>query len=408
MQPNKIIKNRNNVITTADNFTLFDRLYSETNDGSFAYMSNQNGLQLYKGSLMMVYSISLSKTNLSINNAKIVDDINKSVELVYNSDEDALILRDNFSNYPLWKYFGARDCPYLKSNDLMCNSIYSLNSLFNSKNNNNNWIGLFDNMLLFDDNTYTLNLTSVYNVKSSDPIYSIELTENGDLVSNDNKFVLHKEFFKKEDYYTLELFKPETYDKNILVMKSSRGEYKWSTGFIRNRPLYTNLLFSGDSFTEGEMLYCGTYSLILLEGKLIYRDHNTKEETVIEKKHANIKKLEIKDFGMSVFDIYNEPYIIVSAKNDEDFKYGYLTCDTRDKTVYYSDGKGGVKWSYPEKIYPIDYISPLAEQPDKTVWLYNEELKKCIHAPKNEKENIVLGECDDREYDQWIISYYGI
>jgi len=46
--------------------------------------------------------------------------------------------------------------------------------------------------------------------------------------------------------------------------------------------LYASRIYIGDSFESGEMLYYNSYSLILLEGKFIYRDHVSGIDNVIK------------------------------------------------------------------------------------------------------------------------------
>jgi len=91
---------------------------------------------------------------------------------------------------------------------------------------------------------------------------------------NSNQYTLHEEFFVSDEYYYL-------YENNLnLVLKSNWGEYKWALNKeITNRDYDTNAIYIGQSFGEGEMLYYGDYSIIILNGKLLYRDHIPKEES---------------------------------------------------------------------------------------------------------------------------------
>ena len=51
---------------------------------------------------------------------------------------------------------------------------------------------------------------------------------------------------------------------------------------ISNRLYDANEIKIGEFFKEGEMIYCGDYSMIIFNGKLLYRYHKSKTSTEIK------------------------------------------------------------------------------------------------------------------------------
>jgi hypothetical protein len=265
-------KDRDGNIDVANTFTTYDRLMSIQSDGKYAYISNNYGLHLIgKGFFNEIYEIKIKEKKFVINNI-IIATHDEDLKLIYDSEPNSLILQTN-NKEMVWRYGSFLYCDVLNSSDKNCNVVYSLSPIRNK--NNVQWLHLSCNGILYGE--FYMELMNINKYLSfGDVVYSIILSETGDIIIN-NEIYLHKEYHIKEDFYTLKSIN----NGLTLALKSSRGEYKWCSNYINNRPLYASRIYIGDSFEEGEMLYCHNYSLIILEGNLIYRNHVDGTEKVV-------------------------------------------------------------------------------------------------------------------------------
>ena len=400
-------------IDVSNYFTTYDRLLSIRGDGRFAYLSNNYGLQLIgKGFLWQIYEMKINETSFSINDSVIVNNT-KDLKLEYDSEPNALLLSDKPKNY-IWKYHGSLICDYISSAKDNCNGIYSLTPLYR-KNNTNPWLQLdYDGKLYGSFDLELLNIQKYLNV--TDPIYSLILNKNGDIVINGDKY-LHKEYHRIENYYTLELINSETdnndllkytYIKNdnneiivnnyinnelTLALKSSRGEYKWCNNYIINRPIYASRIYIGDSFIEGEMLYCNSYSLIVLEGKLIYRNHvDGTEKVVYSVPNVRLTSLAVTDRNIVLLSDNKIQYTL-SDNLTKSNTNSFLSCDFSDNSVYWDDGNGKVLWKYS--------INNSPNSGSNAVFLYNKYYNKCLYAEPYTNEPITYEDCKDKNKYKW-------
>ncbi|ORY38100.1 hypothetical protein LY90DRAFT_511012 [Neocallimastix californiae] len=204
-------------------FTPFDRLISIDGSGEFIYLSNRNGLEFKYGSSPLIRSIAIENNNLYIDN-KIVINNNKNLELIYDSTFDKLVANNNIHEN-IWEAYGEKKCKLI-SNDINCNTLFSYSKL---NTLNSQWFILFDNNLyynninlnnaqeVFDINNY---MKTIYKLFNNEPVYSLSLNENGDIALNDNKYILHKEYFTSDDDYYLYA------QRDNAILRSSTGEYK--------------------------------------------------------------------------------------------------------------------------------------------------------------------------------------
>jgi len=263
------------IIKVDNKMNVFDRFVSTKRNykDKLVYLSSSTGLEFQEGTLLSLYNMYMSKNSFYINNSKIINS-SKGMILEYNPISDKLIMANSTSKN-IWElYGGITVCDKLISNNNTCNTMYSMNQVL-VKNNPVYYNFKGNNLLEYKSpettNYITFNLTEYMNI--NDPIFAISLTANGNIELNNGQYTLHEEYFVPDEYYYL-------YENNSnLVLKSSRGEYKWALNKkITNRDYDANAIYIGQSFGEGEMLYCGDYSMIILNGKLLYRDHITKVE----------------------------------------------------------------------------------------------------------------------------------
>ncbi|KAG4085868.1 hypothetical protein H8356DRAFT_1374453 [Neocallimastix lanati (nom. inval.)] len=326
-------------------------MISNTGGGNFIYLSNKHGLEFSNGVYKGINNLSILNDNFYINNQLIIKN-NKNMRLTYDGINDKLIIKNK--THTVWEIYGNKPCNNLISNNDECNNIYSLNSfvaLSNSIDKNNdlskrnvngvtNNLHLSSNLLLYNNDKYYFNITKYLNLE--EPLFSHSLNENGNIFVNNNKYILHEEYYKQDKYYEL-----INIDDN-LILKSSTGEYKWTLKNIYNRPFNSSEIKIGDSFREGEMLYCGNYSMIILNGKLLYRDHKSKISTEIKYSKNNssyLYKIVVGSNNISFKDktdedIYNIYYNKIS-KNSK------LYCDKNTRSIVWKIDNT-IKWKYPE------------------------------------------------------------
>jgi len=88
-----------------------------------------------------------------------------------------------------------------------------------------------------------------------------------------------------------------------------------------------------DSFTKGEMLYCNNYSLIILDGKLIYGDHvKLTEEVVFEFPNVNLVKLVITDRNLILISDNKVQYELTNRLSNRNLNT-FLLCNFNDNSV---------------------------------------------------------------------------
>jgi len=371
-------------IDIANSFTTYDRLLSINGDGNFAYISNLYGLQLIgKGFFNEIYQMMIFE-NMFVINAKIIVHSDERLKLIYDSEPNSLLLT-NYNENIIWRYDGYIYCDVLSSSDENCNSIYSLSPLYNK--DNNKWLHLNDNGILFGEFYVELMNLNDY-LKTNDVIYSLRVTEDGDILVNKDKY-LHKEYYRKEKLYTLEVLE----DGLTLALKSSRGEYKWCNNYINNRPLYAGRIYIGDSFEEGEMLYCQNYSLIVLEGNLIYRNHvDGTEKVVYSVPNVRLTSLAVTDRNIVLLSDNKVQYIL-SDNIAESNTNSFLSCDFSDNSVYWDDGNGKVLWKYS--------INNSSNSKSNAVLLYNKYYNKCLYAEPYTNEPITYEDCKNKDKYKW-------
>jgi len=394
----------NGKITTDNTFTIHDRLLSTDKSDRFIYISNIFGLEFNTGLYYGITSMNLKNKNFYINDDIVIKNRNQ-MELKYKGEYDKIELR-NSTNY-LWEMYGGfKECDYIISNDENCNTLYTVNTLnvtyvSPTIKERNGVINFYNNYLHYIEynkiNEFNIfNITEYTNIK--EPIYSLSLTKNGNIGLNDNQYLLHKEYFKPDEYYYM-------FIKNRnLILKSSTGEYKWAVNkTISNRPYDAKEIKISHSFEEGEMLYCGDYSMIILNGKLLYRDHNLKTSTEIDyvkNNSAYLFKIEVGSNNISFIDKNNKT--INSIRSPIINNNSRLYCDIRTRSIAWDIGNKQIMWSYPIiNSTPSTSIStssstpePLKPQSRKYIWLYNRYYKQCLYMVNQRGNNIRYEKCN--------------
>ena len=98
------------------------------------------------------------------------------------------------------------------------------------------------------------------------------------------------------------------------------------------------------------MIYCDDYSVIILDGKLLYRDHKTQSETEIEYKQdlsSNLYEIEVGD-NIIVFKDKSGKSIYVRGSEYEPNENSMLRCEKSNHGIVWDNGTGKIIWSYPE------------------------------------------------------------
>jgi len=334
----------------------------------------------------------MSKNNFYINDDMMINN-NKGMILEYNPIIDKLIMSNN--NKHIWELYGGINlCDYLISNNNTCNTLYSLNQMavkrntefYNFKGNNILEYGSPSTKQLL-----SFNITNYTNIK--EPIYALSLSNNGNIELNNGKYLLHKEYFVADDYYSLLV---ENESKN-LVLKSSTGEYKWALNkLITNRPYDASEIKIGESFKEGEMLYCGDYSIIILNGKLLYRNHKSKTSTEIKYSSnysAYLYKIVVGTKSISFRDKNNEDIDILLTNNKSN-NNSRLRCEkSSSHGIVWDNGDNQIFWKYT--------INDSSEPKSNAVWLYNKYYNKCLYTNGFKNEPITYEDCVDHNKYKW-------
>ncbi|ORX98451.1 hypothetical protein LY90DRAFT_519983 [Neocallimastix californiae] len=384
-----------NKIISDNTFSVYDKLYSSDKIDENVYISNRFGLEFVNGFILNLKSMNINKNVFYINNYPIIKNSNQ-MKLEYRGEFDKLIIT-NSTHYVWDMYGGIVDCMYFISNDEKCNTLYTYNTMnitYTSPINEeyNGIINFYRNTLQFhryNDNNESFGIFNMTEyTKISDPIYAFTLTNEGNIILNNNEYTLHKEYFKPDDYYYL-------YVKNRnLILRSSTGEYKWAYNkSITNRSYDAKEIKIGDSFEENEMIYCGDYSMIILNGKLWYRNHKTKTSTEIKyspNKSGYLYKIDIGSNSIIFLNKENKSINhIISPIESFDSK---LRCDITTHTIVW-EINNTVKWRYPE-INPTKDEQPFIPQDKKYILLYNRNYRRCLYADSRIGKNVRYEDCN--------------
>eukprot|EP00833_Pecoramyces_ruminatium_P009370 jgi/Orpsp1_1/1183402/evm.model.c7180000085040.1 len=351
----------NHKIIVDKTFSTYDRMLALDGSDDFLYMSNNNGLEFKTGPMKSVRNITLKNNNLYMNDRIIIQDY-PYMKMQYNGNDDKLVIT-NSSRKTIWELYANKTCETLTSSDSNCNTIYTNSLLYYNREKYSDFKYYLNKNMLFYTNSlneseyYFFNISSYFKNSFDDSVYSISLKDNGDITMNDDKYTLHKEFFKPDPPYRLV---PEGYN---LVLYSNSNERKWGlNSYITNRPYDTNKLFPGDSFEEGEMLFCGNYSMSITNGKLLYRNHETLEVTEIDfgaNYNTYLSYITITRSSLRFFDKNNKNIEYVESKYKSN---SILRCELSSSSIVWEDGNGDILWSYPEFI-PKPEPSPTTTKP---------------------------------------------
>jgi len=316
---------------------------STEGDENYVYLSIEDGLKLKDKSIHDITNMKIENNNFLINN-KIVIKNKNNMELSYNGVMNKLIIVDK-TKEDIWELYGSKNCDEIISNNENCNIFYTFNQI--SITNTNEMFYLKDNVLLYSKNPESskINKFDVSKYTGNDPVYSINLNSDGSIGLNNNQYFIHKEYFLREKYYRL---------KNIgnnLILISNTGEFKWALNKnISNRKYDASIINIDDSFSENEMIYCGDYSVIILGGKLIYRDHNAKTSSIIKFSRVENYLTNISVYDDSIVFYGDES---VGRINEIISPYGSnansaLRCEKSNHGIVWDNGDGKILWSYPE------------------------------------------------------------
>jgi len=97
------------------------------------------------------------------------------------------------------------------------------------------------------------------------------------------------------------------------------------------------------------MVYCGDYSMIILNGKLLYRDHKSLKSTQINlggKTSYNLHTISVSDDNLLFLD---EHYKVIYSKfTDKPNNNSSLKCNLQNRSIFWDDVNGNVLWRYLE------------------------------------------------------------
>ncbi|ORX82692.1 hypothetical protein BCR32DRAFT_309086 [Anaeromyces robustus] len=416
---------QNKRIIVDSTFNVFDKMDSLDGSNEFLYFSNKNGLELELGNIQ-IRKMTLNNHNFYIDDELIIkgnENTNMRLEyvknnnIIYNNSNNGE--QEEFKDYYLsmtnntkkiWELYGVRGCIDIISSNQNCNTLYSNNIIFTGRTDE---YFVRKNKLFYPSDKNSTNLMFydiTYDTKFKDPVYSVSLTENGDISINNDQLFLHKEFFKPEPPYIL---KP--LNEN-LVLTSSTGEIKWAINKnINGRPYHANLINPGESFIENEMIYCESYSMIIQNGKLYYRDHvkQTMEEINIGARNRYLKEIVLNTDSLLFLDKDEVPiFTLQKDKNSNNGGGSVLRCELSAKGIVW-EVEGNIKWSYPSgiTINPTNTKSintrPVignCDNTDTSKWeipingegFYKSRLNDlCIHINNVDKGTVVMKECDN-------------
>ncbi|ORX86615.1 hypothetical protein BCR32DRAFT_240880 [Anaeromyces robustus] len=368
---NNLVIDRYNQITISNNITTFDRLYSKDgNKDKFVYMSNENGLELEKGSFDTIREISLTDDSMLIDGIPFIKNV-PNMKIVYDGANDKLI---NYSNNNIvWELYGNKTCNSIISNDNECNALYSVNSV---KVNDDKLhlvpLGLFINTNYFNMTDYILekqykdvnNQTLekyYYNV-----IYSFKVTDSGSLIINDKITIFEDESKNLRKPYRLEII------NNNLYLRNSVDQFLWSTNnlYPSNRTINSNTIRNGEKLFDNERLKYSSY--------------------------------------LTLYDNRNNaisPLYISNSKN----KNMFIRCDDKNNSIVLDDGNvtcnnnsNSQVWSFWDK-NPSDIISAEAH----TVLIYNKKLNKCLYSDSSRNTRPKINDCTNSDEAKWSIPVSG-
>ncbi|KAL6588484.1 hypothetical protein U3516DRAFT_575008 [Neocallimastix sp. 'constans'] len=141
------------------------------------------------------------------------------------------------------------------------------------------------------------------------------------------------------------------------------------------------------------MLYCGDYSVIILEGKLLYRDHKKLTSTEIKytsNTSSYLYKIVVGSNNISFRDKYNDDidFIRSSTKSNN----SRIRCEKSNHGIVWDNGNKQILWKY----IPQDNLTDLTP-----VWLYNPYYNKCLYAQPTKNAYVTYEECIDNKKYKW-------
>ncbi|ORX97068.1 hypothetical protein LY90DRAFT_242092 [Neocallimastix californiae] len=131
------------------------------------------------------------------------------------------------------------------------------------------------------------------------------------------------------------------------------------------------------------MLYCGDYSMIILNGKLLYRDHKSKRSTEIKyspNKSGYLYEIEIGVNDINFKDKENNSLNHISSPN-QSFN-SKLYCDKNTRSIVWKINNT-IKWRYPEISSNNGDL-----QDKKYILLCNKYYQKCLYAANRIGSNV--------------------
>ncbi|ORX42952.1 hypothetical protein BCR36DRAFT_415805 [Piromyces finnis] len=297
--------------------------------------------------------------------------ITEKDKFAYLSNDFGLQLIDKGFFYNVYE-MSINETAFMINEDVIVNNVNNMKLEYDSiinllllSNSIDNYIWKYHGYIAYDQLKSNNNVCNNY-----DLIYTIKYkNENGNIITNNN------------------------INSDIkLVLKSSRGEYKWCNIYIYNRPLYASKLYINDSFTKGEILYCNNYSLIILDSKLIYRDHvKLTEEVVYEIPNVNLVELVITDRNLVLISDNKVQCELANRLSNRNINT-FLSCNFNDNSVYWDDSNGKVLWKYPKNELSTNTKA-------NAVWLYIRYYDKYLYAEPYEP--ITYEDCKNKEKYKW-------
>ncbi|KAL6613256.1 hypothetical protein U3516DRAFT_798000 [Neocallimastix sp. 'constans'] len=131
------------------------------------------------------------------------------------------------------------------------------------------------------------------------------------------------------------------------------------------------------------MIYCGDYSMIILNGKLLYRDHKSKTSTEIKyspNKSGYLYEIEIGINDINFKDKENNSLNHISSSN-QSFN-SKLYCDKNTRSIVWKISNT-IKWRYPEINSNNGDL-----QDKKYILLCSKYYNKCLYAANRIGSNV--------------------
>jgi len=343
-QVNKIKTDNYGRIYEDNTLSIFDKMRSTEGDENYIYLSLEDGLKLKDKNVNGIYNMKIENNNFLINDKIIIKNKNK-LELTYNGISNKLIM-NNKTHENIWELYGSKKCDKIISTNKNCNTFYTYNQI--NITDTNEVFKFIDNTLEYSKgpNNKKLNKFNISKYTGiTEPLFSINLNSDGSIGLNNNQYFIHKEYFVTDKYYKLESI------GGNLILSSSTGEFKWALNkYISNREYDTDIINIDDSFSENEMIYCGDYSVIILGGQLLYRDHKAKTSTVIKFSRTDNYLTSISVNADSIV-FYGEESVGRIFEKISPYGRNFnssLRCEKRNRGIVWDNGDGKILWSYPE------------------------------------------------------------